>query len=83
MQVNPKNPAHYTLLWITCINDYYEMHKMPKVKNSRFPERMDWKGEEQYQNAKFMHSWHLILEQTLKELTMEPGRFLMEVCLRG
>ena len=56
---------------------------MPKVKNSRFLERMDWKGEERYQNAKFMYSWHLISEQILKELIIEPRRFLTEICLRG
>ena len=71
------------LSWIACVDDYYKMYKMPKVKNSRFLERMDWKGEERYWNAKFMHGWHPILEQILRELTMEPGRFLMEVCLRG
>ena len=39
---------------------------MLKIKNGRFLKRMDWKGKEQYQNAKFIHSWHLILEQILK-----------------
>ena len=59
------------------------MHKMPKVKNSRFLEKMDWKGEERYQNAKFMYSWHLISEQILKELIIEPRRFLIKIYLRG
>ena len=83
LQVDLKNLAHYTLLWIVCVDNYYKMYKMPKVKNSRFLERMDWKGEERYQNVKFMHNWHLMSEQILKELIMEPGRFLIEVCLRG
>ena len=56
---------------------------MLKIKNSRFLKRMDWKGEERYQNAKFMHGWYLILEQILGELIMEPRRFLTEICLRG
>ena len=41
-----KNPAHYILSWIACVNDYYEMYKAIKIKNSRFLERMDWKGKE-------------------------------------
>ncbi len=56
---------------------------MPKIKNSRFLERMDWKGKEQYWNTKFMHGWHSILEQTLGELIIKPKRFLIEICLRG
>ena len=54
--MDPKNLTHYTLLWITCVDDHYEIHKMPKVKNSRFLKRMDWKGKERYWNAKFMHN---------------------------
>jgi len=46
--VDLKNLVYYILLWIVCVDDYYEMHKMPKVKNNRFLERMDWKGEERY-----------------------------------
>ena len=50
------------LLWIIYVDNHYEIYKMPKVKNSRFPERTDWKGEERYWNTKFMHGWHPILE---------------------
>ena len=78
-----RNPAHHTLLWIAYIDDYCEMYKMPKVKNSRFLERMDWKGEKRYQNTRFMHGWHPTLKQILGELTIEPGRFLIKTCLRG
>ena len=56
---------------------------MLKVKNSRFLKRINWINEERYWNVKFMHGWHPILEQILGELTIEPGRFLTEVCLRG
>ena len=62
MKVDPKNPVYYILSWIACVDDHCEMYKMPKVKNSRFLERMDWKGEERYQNIRFMYSWYLILE---------------------
>src|SRR6266702_7104367 len=78
-----KNLAHYTLLWIVCVDDYCEIYKMPKVKNSRFLKRMDWKGEERYWNVKFMYSWYLTSEQTPEELIIEPRRFLIEICLRG
>ena len=71
------------LSWIACVDNYYEIYKMPKVKNSRFLERMDWKGEKRYQNAKFMYSWHPTSKQILGELIIEPGRFLIKVCLRG
>ena len=30
-----------------------------------------------------MYNWHPTSEQILGKLTMEPGRFLIEVCLRG
>ena len=56
---------------------------MPKVKNSRFLERMDWKGKKRYQNAKFIYNWHPILEQILGELTIKLRKFLMDVYLRG
>src|SRR6266702_8035139 len=62
LQVNPKNTAHYTLSWIACVDNYCKIYKMPKVKNSRFLERMDWKGKERYWNARFIYGWHLILK---------------------
>ncbi len=65
------------------MDDYYKIYKMPKVKNSRFLERMDWKGKERYWNVKFIYSWHLMSKQILRELTIESKRFLTEICLRG
>ena len=65
------------------MDNYYKMYKMPKVRNSRFLKRMDWKGEERYWNAKFIYSWHPISEQILKELAIEPGRFLIKIYFRG
>ena len=32
LKVNPKHLAHYTLLWIVYIDDYYNIHKTPKKK---------------------------------------------------
>ena len=65
------------------MDNYCEMYRMSKVKNSRFLERIDWRGKKRYQNAKFIYSWHPTLEQTPGELTIEPGKFLTETCLRG
>ena len=48
LKINPKNLVYYTLSWIAYIDDHYKMYKMPKVKNSRFLKRMDWKGKEKY-----------------------------------
>jgi len=46
LRVDLKNPAHHTLSWIACVDDYCEIYKTLKIKNSRFLERMDWKGKE-------------------------------------
>jgi len=32
LRVNPKHLAHYMLAWIAYINDYYNIHKIPKKK---------------------------------------------------
>ena len=46
--MDPKNLAHYILLWITCVDNYYKIYKAPKVKNNRFLEKMDQKGKKRY-----------------------------------
>jgi hypothetical protein len=83
-RVDPKHPAHHTLSWIACVDDMCEMHKAPKVKNKKYPERMYWAPDErQYRNAKFMHGWHPVEVQETNDLTLQPGRFLTEECLDG
>jgi len=60
------------------------MHKMPKEKNNKFPQRMSWDlNEKRFKNASFMHKWHLTIIQYPKELTIEFRKFLMLECLRG
>ena len=34
------------LSWIAYVDNHCKIYKMPKVKNSKFLKRMDWKGEE-------------------------------------
>ena len=41
-KVDPRHLAHYTLLWIACINDYFNLHYMPKTKHSKYPRKTEW-----------------------------------------
>jgi len=36
LRVNLKHLAHYTLLWIVYIDDYYNIHKVPKARNYKY-----------------------------------------------
>jgi len=59
LRVNLKHLAHYTLLWIAYIDDYYNMHKAPKKKNHKYLVRMYWiPSELKYRNIKFIYRWH-------------------------
>ena len=35
-RVNPKNAAHYTLLWIACMDNTYNIYRAPKDKNWKY-----------------------------------------------
>jgi len=60
LRVNLKHLAHYTLLWIIYINNYYNIHKVLKKKNYKYLVRMYWMPSElKYRNAKFIYRWHL------------------------
>jgi len=39
-RVNPKHAAHYTLLWIACVDDTYNMHRALKDKNWKYLTRI-------------------------------------------
>ena len=41
-KVNPRPLAYYTLLWITCVDDYYNQHYVPKAKHSKYPKKTKW-----------------------------------------
>ena len=58
-KVNLKHPAHYTLLWITCVDNHCNLHHVLKAKIGRYPRRMEWdNSKKKFQNAKVMHKWH-------------------------
>jgi len=63
LKVNPKHLAHYMLLWIAYINNYYNIHKAPKKRNHKYLVRMYWiLSKLKYKNAKFIYRWHLTKE---------------------
>jgi len=56
LRVNLKYLAHYTLLWIACIDDYYNIYKTLKAKNYKYLVRMYWiLNKLKYRNAEFMY----------------------------
>jgi len=64
LRVDPKHLAHYTLLWIIYIDNYYNIHEAPKTRNYKYLVRIYWiPSKLKYRNAEFMHRWHLIKEQ--------------------
>jgi len=40
-QINPKHLVYYTLLWIACVDDYYNIYYILKAKHGRYPKRME------------------------------------------
>jgi len=63
LRVNLKYLAHYTLLWIVCVDNYYNIHEIPKVRNYKYLVRMYWiLSKLKYRNAEFIHRWHLTKE---------------------
>jgi len=56
LRVNLRYLAHYTLLWIVYVDNYYNIHKAPKKKNYKYLVRMYWMSSKlKYRNAKFMY----------------------------
>jgi len=56
LKINSKHLVHYTLLWITYVDDYYNMHKVPKARNYKYLVRMYWiLSEAKYRNANCMY----------------------------
>ena len=46
LRVNLKYAAYYTLLWIACVDDMYNMYRIPKVKVWKYLIRMYWAPDE-------------------------------------
>jgi len=56
LRVNLKYLAYYTLLWIVCVDDYYNIYKTPKARNHKYLVRIYWiLSKAKYRNADYMH----------------------------
>ena len=64
LKVNLKHLAHYTLLWIACVDNYYNIHEVPKARNYKYLIRMYWiPSKVKYRNANYIYRWHLAKKQ--------------------
>ena len=64
LKVNLKHLVYYTLLWIVYINNYYNIHEVPKKKNYKYLIRMYWMlSKLKYRNEEFIYRWHLTRKQ--------------------
>jgi len=53
--------VYYTLLWIACVDDFYNMHRALKNKNRKYLVRIYWALEEKrFRDAKYIYKWHLV-----------------------
>jgi len=60
LKVNLKHLVYYTLLWIICIDNKCEMHKVLKARNYKYLVRIYWiLSEAKYRNANYIYRWHL------------------------
>ena len=83
-QVDLRHLIYYILLWITCVDNYYNIHHVLKAKISRYPRRMEWNNsKKKFWDAKVMHKWHLLAVQYSEYLSVKPGRFIIKECLSG
>jgi len=56
LKVNLKHLVHYTLLWITYISDYYNIHETLKARNHKYPVKIYWMlSETKYRNADYIY----------------------------
>jgi len=56
LRVNLKYLVYYTLAWIICVNNYYNIYKVLKKKNYKYLVRIYWiLSELKYRNAKFIY----------------------------
>jgi len=84
LRVNLKHLVHYTLLWITCVDNYCDIHETLKVRNYKYLVRMYWMpSKAKYRNANYMYGWHLAEKQQVGAIIIELGRFLTEEYLNG
>ena len=56
LRVNPKHLAYYILLWIIYIDNYYNIYRVPKVKNQKYLVKIyQIKSEKKFRDAKFIY----------------------------
>jgi len=56
LKVNLKYPAHYTLLWIAYIDNYYNIYKTLKARNYKYLVRIYWMpSKAKYRNTDYMY----------------------------
>jgi len=56
LRVNLKHLAHYTLLWIACIDNYCDIYKTLKARNYKYLVKIYWiLSKVKYRNADYMH----------------------------
>ena len=61
LRVNLRYVAYYTLLWIACIEDIYNIYKVLKDKNQKYLVKIYWAlKEKRFRDAKYIYKWHLI-----------------------
>jgi len=83
-RVNLKYLAHYTLLWIVYIDNYYNIYKTPKARNYKYLVKMYWiPSKAKYRNANYIYKWHPAKKQQVGAIIMKLGRFLTKECLNG
>jgi len=59
LRVNLKYIAYYTLSWIACVDNTYNIYRAPKNKNRKYLVRIYWALEEKrFRNAKYIYRWH-------------------------
>jgi len=84
LRVNLRHLAYYTLLWIACVDNYYNIHEILKVRNYKYLVRMYWMlSELKYRNANYIYGWYLAKKQWVGVIIIELGRFFTEECLNG
>jgi len=82
LRVNLKHLVYYTLSWIACVDNYYNIYKILKARNYKYLVRIYWMlSKAKYRNANYIYGWHLAKKQWVGAIIMELGRFLTKECL--
>jgi len=56
LRVNLKYLVHYMLSWIVYIDNYYNMHKILKIRNYKYLVKIYWMpSEAKYRNVDYMY----------------------------